>query len=70
LTLVQLAIAWAMRLPIISCVLVGAKSPAQVEEHLGAVEVTFSDDELEHIKGILAEAPRVTPETPLRNSTR
>ena len=53
LTLVQLAIAWLLRLPAITCVLVGAKNPSQVKDHLGAVGVTFSDDELERIEGIL-----------------
>ena len=53
LSLVQLAVAWLLRLPAVTCVLVGAKSPAQVEEHLGAVGVRFSDDELRHIDDIL-----------------
>ena len=55
LTLVQLAIAWLLRLPAITCVLVGAKNPSQVEDHLGAVGVSFSDEELERIEGILAK---------------
>lgn len=49
LSLMQLAVAWLLRLPAVTCVLVGAKSPAQVEEHLGAVGVRFGDDELSHI---------------------
>jgi aryl-alcohol dehydrogenase-like predicted oxidoreductase len=57
LNLAQLAIAWLLRLPAITCVLVGAKSPAQVKDHLGAVGVTFSDDELARIDEILANAP-------------
>jgi aryl-alcohol dehydrogenase-like predicted oxidoreductase len=56
-TLIQLAIAWALRLPAITCVLVGAKSPAQVDGHLGAVGVTFSDGELVRIEEALAEKP-------------
>jgi aryl-alcohol dehydrogenase-like predicted oxidoreductase len=54
LSLTQLALAWVLRLPAVTCVLVGAKSPEQVEEHLGAVGVRFSDDELEHIEAILS----------------
>lgn len=54
LSLTQLAIAWALRLPVVTCVLVGAKSPQQVEEHLGAVGVKFSDDELKRIDTILS----------------
>ena len=57
LSLVQLAIAWLLRLPAITCVLIGAKNPAQVAEHIGAVGVTFSNDELTRIEEILASAP-------------
>lgn len=57
LTLAQLAVAWILRLPAISCVLVGAKNPAQVLEHLGASGVSFSDDELYRIEAILEKKP-------------
>lgn len=55
LSLVQLAIAWQLRLPAITCVLVGAKNKAQVIEHLGAVGVTFSEAELARIEQILGD---------------
>lgn len=58
LSLMQLAVAWLLRLPTVTCVLIGAKSPAQVEEHLGAVGVSFSDDELRHIDDILVGVPK------------
>ena len=58
LTLVQLAIAWQLRLPAITCVLVGAKNPRQVEEHLGAMGVTFTNAELAEIDSILAAIPQ------------
>ena len=57
LSLVQLAIAWQLRLPAITCVLVGAKNPQQVADHLGAVDVDFSKDELTRIDQILKNAP-------------
>ena len=57
LNLIQLAIGWLLRLPAITCVLVGAKSPAQLEDHLGAIGVTFGADELAHIEDILASTP-------------
>jgi aryl-alcohol dehydrogenase-like predicted oxidoreductase len=57
LSLVQLAIGWILREPAITCVLVGAKSPAQVQDHLGAVGVQFSEEELDRIDEILADAP-------------
>ena len=58
LTLVQMAIAWQLRLPAITCVLVGAKTPQQVAEYTGAVGVTFSPEELARIETILQDAPR------------
>lgn len=57
LTLVQMAIAWCLRQPAVSCVLVGAKSLEQVQEHLGAAEVSFDAGELARIDAILQEAP-------------
>ena len=56
ISMVQMAIAWLLRLPAITCVLVGAKSTAQVQEHLGAAEITFSGEELARIEEILAGA--------------
>ena len=60
LTMVQLALAWALRLPAVTCVLVGARNPAQVEAQLGAVGVTFSEAELARIDEIMADAPDVS----------
>lgn len=59
ITLVQLAIAWILRREEVTCVLVGAKNPAQVKEHVGAAEVAFSDGELERIENILQDAESV-----------
>ena len=59
LTMVQLALAWCLRKSAVTCVLVGAKSTQQVEEHVGAVGVTFTDDELSRIDAILADQPAV-----------
>jgi aryl-alcohol dehydrogenase-like predicted oxidoreductase len=57
LTLVQLALAWAMRRPEVSSVLVGAKSLAQLEEALGAVGVSFTGNELRRIEELLGVTP-------------
>ena len=57
ITLVQMAIAWCLRQPAVSCVLVGAKSLDQVREHVGAAEVSFDDGELARIDAILRDAP-------------
>ena len=58
ISLVQLAIAWLLRLEAVTCVLVGAKNPQQVAEQAGAADVTFSQDELARIEEILADAPK------------
>lgn len=55
LSMVQLAIAWLLNEPAVTCVLIGAKTPAQIEEALSAVDVTFAEDELAHIDTILAK---------------
>jgi aryl-alcohol dehydrogenase-like predicted oxidoreductase len=60
-TLVQLALAWLMRLPAVTSVLVGAKSPAQIAGQAAAAEITFTAGETARIAAILARAPR-TPE--------
>ncbi len=54
ISLVQLAIAWTLRHGVVSCTLVGAKSPDQLREHLGGVGVVFSASELAAVEEILA----------------
>ena len=56
-TLIQLAIAWALRLPAISCVLVGSKTPEQLREHIGAADIVLSQEELDRIDNVLSSAP-------------
>jgi L-glyceraldehyde 3-phosphate reductase len=49
-TLAQLALAWALRMPAVSSVLIGASSVAQLDENLAATErLDFSADELKEI---------------------
>lgn len=57
ISLVQLAIAWILRLSAVTCVLVGAKNPKQVMEHEGAAEIVISKEELVLIESILERAP-------------
>jgi L-glyceraldehyde 3-phosphate reductase len=46
-TLSQMALAWALRDPRVTSVLIGASSVAQLEQNLGALDnLTFGDDEL------------------------
>ena len=58
LSLVQLAIAWVLRHASVSCVLVGAKNKTQVQEHLGALSVEFSVEELKRIDEIVQKISR------------
>jgi aryl-alcohol dehydrogenase-like predicted oxidoreductase len=60
LSLIHLAIAWLLRCPAVACVLVGAKTPAQVAAHVGAVGVIFSQEELNRIDEILLNMPQST----------
>ena len=55
LTLIQLAIGWQLRLSGITCVLVGAKTPEQVVEHVGGQGWQLTDAELQAIETALAE---------------
>jgi hypothetical protein len=54
LTLVQMAMAWLLLKPVVCSVLIGAKSPQQLEGVAAASGVTFSDDEITRIDAILA----------------
>ncbi len=56
LTLVQLAIGWQLRLSGITCVLVGAKNPEQVTEHVGGQGWMLTDAELQEVENVLAAA--------------
>jgi aryl-alcohol dehydrogenase-like predicted oxidoreductase len=53
LSLVQLAIGWLLRLPAVTCVLVGAKNPEQVAEHVGGQGWQLSEAELQEIESVL-----------------
>ncbi|MFX0539843.1 L-glyceraldehyde 3-phosphate reductase [Ornithinimicrobium sp. Y1847] len=49
-TLAQMALAWTLRMPQVTSVLVGASRPEQLEANLGALDnLDFSDDELSAI---------------------
>ena len=52
-TLAQLAIAWALRLPAVSTVLVGVSGPEQLLENAAALErLEFSQEELDTIDAL------------------
>jgi L-glyceraldehyde 3-phosphate reductase len=49
-SLAQMALAWVLRRPEVTSVLIGASSPQQIVENVGALEkLSFSDAELQEI---------------------
>jgi aryl-alcohol dehydrogenase-like predicted oxidoreductase len=55
----QLALAYALARPGIACVLVGARTPAQIAESAAAAGVDLAPDVLTAVDSALARAPRV-----------
>jgi aryl-alcohol dehydrogenase-like predicted oxidoreductase len=53
-SLVQIAIAWTLAQPGVTSAIVGAKSPEQVDEQLGALNVRLTADDLRRIDEIAA----------------
>lgn len=52
----QMAIAWTLRLDVMTSALIGASRPEQIEDAVKALDnLEFSDEELQAIEGILAE---------------
>jgi voltage-dependent potassium channel beta subunit len=55
ITIAQLAIAWVLRLPQISCALTGASSVEQLEENVTASGITLDSDTLTRIEQIVTK---------------
>ncbi|MFO0584264.1 MAG: aldo/keto reductase family protein [Anaeromyxobacter sp.] len=53
LTLAQLSLAWVLRRPEVTCAIIGASRPEQVEENCAASGVVLSDDVLRRIEQAL-----------------
>ncbi len=60
-SLPRLAIAWCLRNPNVSTVILGASRVSQLEENLGALDVVpqLADEVLERIEGVLANRPEL-----------
>ena len=55
-SLAQMALAWALKNPCVTSVLIGASRPEQIYENIGAIEnLAFSEEENEKIEKILRE---------------
>jgi voltage-dependent potassium channel beta subunit len=59
ITVGQLALAWILRLPQISCAITGATAVPQVLENVKAAEIALSDETLDRIEQILDNAPEM-----------
>jgi aryl-alcohol dehydrogenase-like predicted oxidoreductase len=57
LTMVQLSIAWCLRQPAVTTVLVGAKNPEQAADYLKAADVDLAADDVDRIEAILQDTP-------------
>ena len=52
----QLSLAWVVRNPIVTTAMVGARVPAEIEENVGAANVTLSDEDGRRIEELMDEA--------------
>ncbi len=57
ISLIQLAVAWVLRRAEVSCVLVGAKSPGQLDEPIAAANVRLDSDTIGQIDEALRDTP-------------
>lgn len=56
LTVAQLALAWVVHNPVVTTAMVGARVPAEIEENVGAANVSLSDADVARIEAIMDEA--------------
>lgn len=69
------ALAWVLRHPEVSSAIIGATSVAQLEENLGALEVSLGDDDVRGIEAAIAgraprPGPRPAPKKPAKKPAR
>jgi aryl-alcohol dehydrogenase-like predicted oxidoreductase len=53
----EVAIAWTLRLPVVTAAIVGLRSPEQVDGVIGAADFRLSEQEIDEIAGFLAAHP-------------
>ena len=51
-TVAQLALGWLLHRPAVTTVIIGANKPAQLADNLGAVKVSFSEEELKQLDAV------------------
>jgi L-glyceraldehyde 3-phosphate reductase len=63
-TLAQMAIAWILRRPEVTSVLIGASRPEQIDENVAALKnLRFSSDELDEIDAVLHQVTALPEKT-------
>jgi aryl-alcohol dehydrogenase-like predicted oxidoreductase len=60
-TLAQLALAWCMEQPGVTSPIIGPRTMEQLEDNLGALDVTITDDDRARVDGIVAPGTAVSP---------
>jgi aryl-alcohol dehydrogenase-like predicted oxidoreductase len=60
-TLSQFALGWCMQQPGVTSPIIGPRTMEQLEDNLGALEVTFSDEELREINRVARRGDAVAP---------
>jgi aryl-alcohol dehydrogenase-like predicted oxidoreductase len=59
----QVAVAWVLRNPAVTAAIVGARSPQQVEQNVGAAELHLTDDDVAEIEGVGEHKPNFASAT-------
>jgi aryl-alcohol dehydrogenase-like predicted oxidoreductase len=63
-TISQLAVAWVLAHPAVQVAIVGARTPAHLDENVAALDLTLSSDDLTDIEEIMDAAVRIGGPTP------
>jgi myo-inositol catabolism protein IolS len=65
----QVALAWVLRNPVVSTALVGARTPAEVDQNAAGAELRLTDEEVARIEAIMQDAAgTISAFTPLRGA--
>ncbi|MEZ5287831.1 MAG: aldo/keto reductase [Vicinamibacterales bacterium] len=57
ISVARVALAWLLHRPVVMSVIIGAKSPEQLDDNLAAVDVRLSDEELARLDAVSALPP-------------
>ncbi len=60
-TAAQVALAWVMRRPAVTAPIIGPRTVAQLEDNLGALEITFSEDDLRRLDEVAPPGRAIVP---------